>query len=166
MGLMNFWRLQITMSFSSLKNILSFQILSSNESLRVCLCCTFLFSCSFCVCHLAAILFLAHLSSVPHVNEGTHWLEGTGTTGQEVSAVVGLQETDKVGALRLQEERRKRKDIQTNCNFMLKIDDAERYTLLRAVSDVLWFTFLPLKTGKVNKRTVAVASLLATQAVL
>lgn len=91
---------------------------SGNESLRVCLCCTFLFSCSLCVYHLAAVLFLAHLSSVPHVNEGTHWLEGTGTTGQEVGAVVGLQETDEVGALRLQEERSKRKDIRTNYTFI------------------------------------------------
>lgn len=79
--------------------------------------------------------FFAHLSPVPHVNEGTHWLEGTGTTGQEVGAVVGLQETDKVGALRLQEERRKRE--KTNDTFVLKIGDAERYTLLRAVSGVL-----------------------------
>lgn len=45
---------------------------------------------------------LAYLSSVPHVNEGTHGLEGTGATGKKVGAVVGLQEANKVGTLRLQ----------------------------------------------------------------
>lgn len=43
-----------------------------------------------------------HLSSVAHADESAHWLESTGSTGQEVGAVVGLQEADKVGALRLQ----------------------------------------------------------------
>lgn len=43
-----------------------------------------------------------HLSSVAHADERAHWLESTGSTGQEVGAVVGLQEADKVGALRLQ----------------------------------------------------------------
>lgn len=43
----------------------------------------------------------AYLSSVSHIDEGTHWLEGTSATGQKVGAVVGLQEADKVGTLRL-----------------------------------------------------------------
>lgn len=43
-----------------------------------------------------------HLSSVAHADESAYWLESTGSTGQEVGAVVGLQEADKVGALRLQ----------------------------------------------------------------
>lgn len=43
-----------------------------------------------------------HLSSVAHADESAHWLESTGSTGQEVGAVVGLQEADKVGALRLE----------------------------------------------------------------
>lgn len=55
----------------------------------------------FVFLHVQLILSLAYLSSVPHVDEGTHGLEGTGATGQEVSAVVGLQETNKVGTLRL-----------------------------------------------------------------
>lgn len=42
-----------------------------------------------------------HLSSVAHTDESTHWLESTGSTGQEVGAVVRLQEANKVGALRL-----------------------------------------------------------------
>lgn len=42
-----------------------------------------------------------HLSSVAHTYESTHWLESTGSTGQEVGAVVRLQEANKVGALRL-----------------------------------------------------------------
>lgn len=48
----------------------------------------------------------AHLSPVANVDEGAHWLEGTGAAGQQVGAVVGLQETDKVGALRLGKERK------------------------------------------------------------
>lgn len=44
----------------------------------------------------------AYLSSVPHVDEGTHGLEGPGATGQEVGAVVGLQKANKVGTLGLQ----------------------------------------------------------------
>lgn len=43
-----------------------------------------------------------HLSSVAHTDESADWLESTGSTGQEVGAVVGLQEADEVGALRLQ----------------------------------------------------------------
>lgn len=43
-----------------------------------------------------------HLSSVAHTDKSAHWLESTGSTGQEVGAVVGLQEADEVGALRLQ----------------------------------------------------------------
>lgn len=43
-----------------------------------------------------------HLSSVAHADESAHGLESTGSTGQEVGAVVGLQEANKVGALRLQ----------------------------------------------------------------
>lgn len=43
-----------------------------------------------------------HLSSVANADESAHWLESTGSTGQEVGAVVGLQEADKVGALCLQ----------------------------------------------------------------
>lgn len=42
-----------------------------------------------------------HLCSVAHTDESTHWLESTGSTGQEVGAVVRLQEANKVGALRL-----------------------------------------------------------------
>lgn len=51
--------------------------------------------------HTLTVFTLAYLSSVPHVNEGTHGLEGAGATGQEVGAVVGLQEANKVGTLRL-----------------------------------------------------------------
>lgn len=47
----------------------------------------------------------AYLSSVPHVDEGAHRLEGAGAAGQEVSAVVGLKKADKVGTLRLQKQR-------------------------------------------------------------
>lgn len=46
--------------------------------------------------------FAPHLSSVAHADESAHWLESTGSTGQEVGAVVGLQEAHEVGALRLQ----------------------------------------------------------------
>lgn len=106
MGLMNFWRLQITEVLLTQKHTFFPNYCPGTSP-----CGCFLISCSPRVCHLAAILFLAHLSSVPDVNEGTHWLEGTGTAGQEVGAVVGLQETDKVGALRLQEERSKEEKI-------------------------------------------------------
>lgn len=44
----------------------------------------------------------AYLSSVSHIDESTHGLEGTGATGQKVSAVVGLQEANEVGTLCLQ----------------------------------------------------------------
>ena len=47
------------------------------------------------------VFTLAYLSSVSNINEGTHGLEGAGATGQEVGAVVGLQEANKVGTLRL-----------------------------------------------------------------
>lgn len=46
-----------------------------------------------------------HLSSVAHIDEGTHGLEGTGATGQEVGAVVGLQEANKVGTFHLQTQK-------------------------------------------------------------
>lgn len=52
--------------------------------------------------HTHLIFTLAYLPSVPHIDEGAHGLEGTSATGQEVGAVVGLQEADKVGTLRLQ----------------------------------------------------------------
>lgn len=42
---------------------------------------------------------VAYLSSVAHIDEGAHWLEGTGATRQEVGAVVRLQEANKVGTL-------------------------------------------------------------------
>lgn len=51
--------------------------------------------------HTLTVFTLAYLSSVPHIYEGTHGLEGAGATGQEVGAVVGLQEANKVGTLRL-----------------------------------------------------------------
>lgn len=52
--------------------------------------------------HALPIFTPAYLSSVPHTDEGAHGLEGTGSTGQEVGAVVGLQEANKVGTFRLQ----------------------------------------------------------------
>lgn len=44
----------------------------------------------------------AYLSSVSHIDESTHGLEGTSATGQEVGTVVGLQEANEVGTLCLQ----------------------------------------------------------------
>lgn len=44
----------------------------------------------------------AYLSSVSHVDESTHGLEGTSATGQEVGAVVWLQEANEVGTFCLQ----------------------------------------------------------------
>lgn len=37
-----------------------------------------------------------------HIDESTHGLEGTGATGQEMSSIVGLQQANEVGTLRLQ----------------------------------------------------------------
>lgn len=52
--------------------------------------------------HTLPIINPSYLSSVPHIDEGTHRLEGSSATGQEVSAVVWLKKADKVGTLRLQ----------------------------------------------------------------
>lgn len=53
-----------------------------------------------CLCECCAE---THLSSVAHADVSAHRLESTGSTGQEVGAVVGLQEANKVGALRLRD---------------------------------------------------------------
>ena len=69
----------------------------------VCVCvraCLFVGVRSVCRC-LCMCCAETHLSSVAHADECAHWLESTRSTGQEVGAVVGLQETNKVGALRL-----------------------------------------------------------------
>lgn len=58
------------------------------------------------VCHLCECCAETHLSSVAHADESAHWLKSTGSTGQEVGAVVGLQEANKVGALRLRDTER------------------------------------------------------------
>lgn len=68
-----------------------------------------------CVCHgHGSILLSTHLSPVPHVDVGAHRLEGTGAAGQQVGAVVGLQETDKVGTLRLEEGQGRRAGSDLN----------------------------------------------------
>lgn len=46
----------------------------------------------------------AHLPSMPHCDEGTDGLEGSGATGQQVGPVVGLQDPHEVGTLCLQEK--------------------------------------------------------------
>lgn len=69
-----------------------------------------------CVCHgHGSISSSTHLSPVPHVDVGAHRLEGTGAAGQQVGAVVGLQETDKVGALRLEERTGKTCGVRPPC---------------------------------------------------
>lgn len=45
----------------------------------------------------------SHLPSVAHVDVGAHGLEGPSATGQQVGAVVGLQQADVVCTLALKE---------------------------------------------------------------
>ena len=57
---------------------------------------------SACVC-VSMHDCVCYLSSMAHVHVGTHRMEGSGTTGQQVCAVMGLQQAHKVGTLRLRE---------------------------------------------------------------
>lgn len=47
---------------------------------------------------------LPYLAAVPHIDEGTDWVEGARPTGQQVGPVVGVQHTDVVGTVGLGEE--------------------------------------------------------------
>lgn len=48
---------------------------------------------------------LPYLTTVPHVDEGAHGVEGTCPTGQQVCSVVGMQHTDIVGTVSLGERK-------------------------------------------------------------
>lgn len=47
---------------------------------------------------------LPYLAAVPHIDEGTDWVEGARPAGQQVGPVVGVQHTDVVGTVGLGEE--------------------------------------------------------------
>lgn len=63
-----------------------------------------------------------YLSPVAHIDEGTHGLEGTGATGQQVGAVVRLQKADKVGTLCLQHTNKRKRTVLKHCHEVLVKD--------------------------------------------